>query len=115
MKNVLIVAATCALLAACETAPRHYSEYGPPPGDTAVETHPYSQQSLPPPRVLSPTSVQPLATPGTRETVSALAKNGSSEPSKEIEGLISEGETKELQLRFDPAPDAQLSVVDIKK
>jgi hypothetical protein len=44
--------------------------------------------------------------------VSALANNGSSLPTKEIEGLISEGERKRLQLRFDPSPNSVITVVD---
>jgi hypothetical protein len=45
-------------------------------------------------------------------SISALARNGSSEPSKEVEGLISEGEDKVFKLTYDPAPNATLSVVD---
>jgi outer membrane protein OmpA-like peptidoglycan-associated protein len=49
MKHTLIIAAACLSLAACETAPR-YNDYGPPPAtDNSVQTHPYSEQTLPPP------------------------------------------------------------------
>jgi hypothetical protein len=44
--------------------------------------------------------------------VSALSSNGSSAPSKELEGLISEGEKRTLRLSFDPAPQAGLTLVD---
>jgi hypothetical protein len=44
--------------------------------------------------------------------VSALSSNGSSAPSKELEGLISEGEKRTLRLTFDPAPNAGLTLVD---
>jgi hypothetical protein len=45
-------------------------------------------------------------------SISALSSNGSSEPSKEVEGLISEGEDKVFKLTYDPAPNATLAVVD---
>ncbi len=44
--------------------------------------------------------------------ISALSNQGSSEPSKQVEGLISEGENKSFQLTFDPNPDQPLSVVE---
>jgi len=48
-------------------------------------------------------------------SVSALSKDGSSEPTKEVEGIISEGENKIFKLSYDPAPNASLSVVDRSK
>lgn len=44
--------------------------------------------------------------------ISAQSREGSSEPSKRLEGLISEGEVKRFQLTFDPAPNSSLSVVE---
>jgi hypothetical protein len=51
--------------------------------------------------------------PGPYEVnISALATNGSSQPSKQLEGLISEGETKLFTLTFDPGAHTRLSVVE---
>ena len=48
MKNILVAAAACALLAGCESAPR-YHPYGPPPGDVYGQMQPYQQTPPPPP------------------------------------------------------------------
>ena len=45
-------------------------------------------------------------------SAAALSRDGSSEPSKSLEGMISEGEDQTLELNFDPAPHATLSWVD---
>ena len=42
--------------------------------------------------------------------IAALSSDGSSEPSKQVEGIISEKEGKLFRLAYDPAPKAQLSV-----
>jgi outer membrane protein OmpA-like peptidoglycan-associated protein len=49
MKQMLIAVAACLSLAACESAPRHYNEYGPPPADTYGPAQPYAEKPLPPP------------------------------------------------------------------
>ncbi len=48
MKQILIAAAACLSLAACETAPRH-GEWPQPSNDTGTQMQPYTQQTLPPP------------------------------------------------------------------
>ena len=45
-------------------------------------------------------------------SASSFSRDGSSEPSKELEGMITEGEDKLLKLTFDPAPHSSLSLVD---
>lgn len=51
--------------------------------------------------------------PGPYEVnILALSSDGSSEPNKQLEGLISDGEEKRFQLHFDPAPNSALSVVE---
>ena len=50
MKQVLIAAAACLVLTACETAPRHYSDYGPPPPrESDVQMQPYGDHAPSPP------------------------------------------------------------------
>ncbi len=44
--------------------------------------------------------------------ISALSKEGSSLPYKQLEGLISEGEVKSFQLTYDSDPHSQLTIVE---
>jgi len=46
--------------------------------------------------------------------ISPLSNNGSSEPSKQIEGLISAGERKTFHLRYDASPQAEMTVIEQK-
>ena len=50
MKHVLIVAALCLSLAACETEPRHRDYGPPPPSDTTGPMQPYGEHAPPPAR-----------------------------------------------------------------
>ena len=45
-------------------------------------------------------------------SISALSREGSSLPSKDLDGIISEGQEKIFKLSFDPAPNSQLTVVE---
>jgi len=45
-------------------------------------------------------------------SIAALSREGSSLPSKDLDGLISEGQEKVFKLSFDPAPNTRLSVVE---
>ncbi len=44
--------------------------------------------------------------------ISAQSKEGSSLPSKDLDGLISEGEEKTFRLSFDPSANSALTVVE---
>lgn len=46
-------------------------------------------------------------------SAAALSRDGSSEPSKTLEGMITEDEDQTLELVFDPAPHAALSLVNV--
>lgn len=43
----------------------------------------------------------------------SLSREGSSQPSKDLEGMISEGEEKTIRLSYDPAPNAQMSLIEV--
>jgi len=54
--------------------------------------------------------------PGPYEvSIAAQATGGSSLPSKDLDGLISEGQEKIFKLTFDPAPGSTLRVLDESK
>jgi hypothetical protein len=44
--------------------------------------------------------------------ISALSRNGSSEPTRDLEGMVRQGQTKTFRLTFDASPNTPLSIVE---